>query len=159
MNPARFRSAVDSEGRTIWIADAHRGDGKHFVARADEKLTALILSRISALFHSCYLLLHSAAKHHGIGNLMKRFFGSTHTADDDCAETRYATENALSNPMPSISLSRVSNEGRRIRPVLISTRLFVTANSEVRCSKNCSRHRMRARYLWATRHLLLHCFG
>jgi hypothetical protein len=35
-------SAVDSEGRTIWIADAHRGDGKRFVARADEKLTAFI---------------------------------------------------------------------------------------------------------------------
>ena len=64
-------SAIDSKGRTIWIADAH-GYGKRFVARADEKLTALILSRISALFHSCYLLVHSAAKHHGIGNLMKR---------------------------------------------------------------------------------------
>ena len=35
-------SAVDSEGRTIWIVDAHRGDGKRFVARADEKLTALL---------------------------------------------------------------------------------------------------------------------
>jgi hypothetical protein len=33
-------SAIDSEGRTIWIADAHRGDGKRFVVRADEKLTA-----------------------------------------------------------------------------------------------------------------------
>jgi hypothetical protein len=33
-------SAVDSQGRTIWIADAHRGDGKRFVVRADEKLTA-----------------------------------------------------------------------------------------------------------------------
>ena len=35
-------SAVDCEGRTIWIADAHRGDGKRFVVRADEKLTAFI---------------------------------------------------------------------------------------------------------------------
>jgi hypothetical protein len=35
-------SAVDSEGRTIWIADAHRGDGKRFVVRADEKLTAFL---------------------------------------------------------------------------------------------------------------------
>ena len=35
-------SAVDSEGRTIWIADAHRDDGKRFVVRADEKLTAFI---------------------------------------------------------------------------------------------------------------------
>jgi hypothetical protein len=30
-------SAVDSRGRTIFVADAHRGDGKRFVARADEK--------------------------------------------------------------------------------------------------------------------------
>jgi len=26
----------------MWIADAHRGDGKRFVERADEKLTAFI---------------------------------------------------------------------------------------------------------------------
>jgi hypothetical protein len=37
-----YVSAVDSEGRTIWIADAHRGDGKRFVVRADEKLTAFL---------------------------------------------------------------------------------------------------------------------
>jgi hypothetical protein len=35
-------SAVDSEGRTIWIADAHRDDGKRFVVRTDEKLTAFV---------------------------------------------------------------------------------------------------------------------
>ena len=35
-------SAIDSKGRTIWIADAHRGDGKRFVVRADEKLTAFV---------------------------------------------------------------------------------------------------------------------
>jgi hypothetical protein len=29
-------ATVDSEGRTIWIADAHRGDGKRLVVRADE---------------------------------------------------------------------------------------------------------------------------
>jgi hypothetical protein len=33
---------VDSQGRTIFIADAHRDDGKRFVARADEKLTAFV---------------------------------------------------------------------------------------------------------------------
>jgi hypothetical protein len=32
-------SAVDSSGRTIVAADAHRGDGKRFVVRADEKLS------------------------------------------------------------------------------------------------------------------------
>jgi hypothetical protein len=35
-------SAVDSDGRTIWIADAHRDDGKRFVVCADEKLTAFL---------------------------------------------------------------------------------------------------------------------
>ena len=35
-------SAIDSDGRTIWIADSHRGDGKRFVVRADEKLTAFV---------------------------------------------------------------------------------------------------------------------
>ena len=35
-------SAVDSSGRTIWIADAHRDDGKRFVVHADEKLTAFV---------------------------------------------------------------------------------------------------------------------
>ena len=29
-------------GRTIWIADAHRDDGKRFIVRADEKLTAFV---------------------------------------------------------------------------------------------------------------------
>jgi hypothetical protein len=34
--------AVDCDGRTIWIADAHRSDGKRFVVHADEKLTTFI---------------------------------------------------------------------------------------------------------------------
>jgi hypothetical protein len=35
-------SALDLEGRTIWIVDAHRDDGKRFVVRANEKLTAFL---------------------------------------------------------------------------------------------------------------------
>jgi len=35
-------SAIESSGRTIWIADAHRDDGKRFIVRADEKLTAFL---------------------------------------------------------------------------------------------------------------------
>jgi len=35
-------SAIDSNLRTIWIADAHRDDGKRFIVRADEKLTACV---------------------------------------------------------------------------------------------------------------------
>jgi hypothetical protein len=39
-----YVSAIDSNGRTIWIADAHRGYGKRFVVRADEKLTTCALT-------------------------------------------------------------------------------------------------------------------
>jgi len=35
-------SAVDSEGRTLSIVNAHRDNGKRFVVRADEKLTAFV---------------------------------------------------------------------------------------------------------------------
>ena len=37
-----YVSAVHSQGRRIWIADAHRDDGKRYVVRADEKLTAFL---------------------------------------------------------------------------------------------------------------------
>jgi hypothetical protein len=47
-----YVSAVDSHGRTIWIADAHRDDGKRFVVRADEKLTAF-LELESAIYAFC----------------------------------------------------------------------------------------------------------
>ena len=40
--PLASPQAFDSNGRTIWIADAHRGDGKRFVVRAAKKLTAFL---------------------------------------------------------------------------------------------------------------------
>jgi len=46
-----YVSAVDSNRRTIWIADAHRGDGKHFVVRSDEKLTAFV--ELEAVIQAC----------------------------------------------------------------------------------------------------------
>ncbi len=39
--PATAARSIDSNGRTIWIADAHR-DGKRFVVHADELLTAFL---------------------------------------------------------------------------------------------------------------------
>ena len=33
---------VNCAGRTIFVADAHRDDGKRFVVRADEKVTAFL---------------------------------------------------------------------------------------------------------------------
>src|SRR5215467_6999673 len=35
-------ATVDSPGQTICIVEAHRGDGKRFVVRADEKFTAFL---------------------------------------------------------------------------------------------------------------------
>jgi hypothetical protein len=37
-------SAIDSTGRTIWIADAHRGDGKRFVAVASANRSTTCLN-------------------------------------------------------------------------------------------------------------------
>ena len=42
-------STVDSRGQTIFVADAHRGDGQRFVVRADEKLTALAANWLAKL--------------------------------------------------------------------------------------------------------------
>ena len=37
-----YVSATARKGRTIWIADAQRDDGKRFIVHADEKLTAFL---------------------------------------------------------------------------------------------------------------------
>jgi hypothetical protein len=36
-----YVSALDNEGRTIWILNAHR-EGTRFIVRADEKLAAFV---------------------------------------------------------------------------------------------------------------------
>jgi len=41
--------------RTIWIVDAHRGDGKRFVVHADEKLNAFIELERQVLTVTFYL--------------------------------------------------------------------------------------------------------
>jgi hypothetical protein len=38
-------SALDCEGRTIWIADAHRGDGNRFIVRTDERADSVYGTR------------------------------------------------------------------------------------------------------------------
>ena len=42
---------ADNQGRTIWIADAHRDDGKRFIVHADEKLSAFVETRIGDSIH------------------------------------------------------------------------------------------------------------
>jgi hypothetical protein len=56
-------SAVDSDGRTIFVADAHRNDGKRFVVRADEKLTAF-LQLESVIRHCSTRAFQSRCQHH-----------------------------------------------------------------------------------------------
>ena len=58
-------SAVDSEGGTIWITDAHRSDGKRFVVRADEKLTAFLELQRGICIH---LLSEQCLLRDGSGN-------------------------------------------------------------------------------------------
>jgi len=48
-------SALDDDGRTVWIVDAHRGDGKRFIVRADEKLSAFIELERQVLTVTFYL--------------------------------------------------------------------------------------------------------
>jgi hypothetical protein len=45
-----YVSALDRQGGTVWIADAHR-DGKRFIVRADELLTAFLELERSVCIH------------------------------------------------------------------------------------------------------------
>ena len=47
----REREQCERDGRTIWIVDAHR-DGKRFIVRADEKLTAFV--KLETAIQACY---------------------------------------------------------------------------------------------------------
>ena len=44
-------ATADSNGRTFFIADAHRDDGKRFVVHAEEKLTAFL--ELEAAIRDC----------------------------------------------------------------------------------------------------------
>ena len=48
-------AAIDSQGRTIWIVEAHRDDGRRFVVRSDEKLSAFVELERQVLTVTFYL--------------------------------------------------------------------------------------------------------
>jgi hypothetical protein len=48
-----YVSAIDSKGRTIWILDAHRDDGRRFVVHADEKLNAFVELELASAVGAC----------------------------------------------------------------------------------------------------------
>jgi hypothetical protein len=53
-------ATVDREGRTIFVADAHRG-GKRFVGRADEKLTAFL--ELEPAIRTCWQYALTGRRH------------------------------------------------------------------------------------------------
>jgi hypothetical protein len=48
-------SVIDSNGRTMWIADAHRDNGRRFIVHADEKLSAFVELERQVLTVTFYL--------------------------------------------------------------------------------------------------------
>jgi hypothetical protein len=48
-------SAIDSQGRTIWVVDAQCGDGWRFIVHADEKLSAFVELERQVLTVTFYL--------------------------------------------------------------------------------------------------------
>src|SRR5438105_2037773 len=59
-------SAVDSRGRRIFVADAHRDDGKRFVVRVDEKLTAFVELESAIRGRGGAFTLNSGFSPHGL---------------------------------------------------------------------------------------------
>jgi hypothetical protein len=47
--------ARDGQNRTIFVADAHRDDGKRFIVHADEKLSAFVELERQVLTVTFYL--------------------------------------------------------------------------------------------------------
>jgi hypothetical protein len=76
-------SGVDSSGRTIWIADAHRDDGKRFVVRADEKLTAFL--GLESATHDSYRVVLTKQARFSQTRHIGGFYGETKhgTKEDD----------------------------------------------------------------------------
>ncbi len=69
-------STVDREGRTVFTADAHRNDGKRFVAHADEKLTAFVELESA-------LLAATPRSYPGAVNLAGDFWGASRIEIDE----------------------------------------------------------------------------
>jgi hypothetical protein len=61
-----YVSAMDSNGRTIWSADAHRDDGRRFIVHADEKLSAFVELERQVLTVTFYLASIHAGRAGGL---------------------------------------------------------------------------------------------
>jgi hypothetical protein len=50
-----YQTTSDLQGRTIFVVDAHRDDGRRFIVHADEKLSAFVELEREALTVTFYL--------------------------------------------------------------------------------------------------------
>jgi hypothetical protein len=82
-------SAVDSEERTIWVVDAHRGDGKRFIVYADNKPSAFIELERQVLTVTFYLeSVHTATPQLSSFHCSaQRLSGSGRRMNPQCNET------------------------------------------------------------------------
>ena len=74
------------EGRTTWIAEAHRDDGKPFVARADELLTAFLELESAVRGRDCRVSGEALHENHAIPDLTRQSVLYTNMLD-----SRYPT--------------------------------------------------------------------
>jgi hypothetical protein len=80
-----YVSAVDSQGRTIWIADAHRDDGKRFVVRADEMLAAFVKLEAASVLGAIVL---DKRRDFFITRRLGDFYGGERRSEPACGRRR-----------------------------------------------------------------------
>ena len=66
-SPSKSSASAWRNGRTIWIADAHRDDGNRFILRADEKLTAFLELESAVRGSHSFPHLFTGKKHSSLG--------------------------------------------------------------------------------------------
>jgi hypothetical protein len=99
-----YVSTLDSEGRTIWIADAHRDDGKRFVVRPDELLTAFL--ELESAIRLCGELSCQAG---GIFSKLDRRYTDSNQAEDFFPARFFASSEPL-NPRNSTQREKRKEE-------------------------------------------------
>jgi len=108
-----YVSAVDSQGRTIWITGAHRGDGKRFVVRADEKLTPFVeLESAIRTAETCENPALRGVRVSGNNGKQAYLFSAT-ASPMILAATGQATVNPKKGPKSCIAASPVTYRFRR----------------------------------------------
>ncbi len=114
-------SAVDSEGRTIWIADAHRGDGKRYVVRPDRIVDRVSGTRIWGA--QAADLSFSVACRKFIERSLRCCLGMHVKSSASCDDNRLAAS-LCSREFQSTRASGVGRRCASISPFVVSVRFY-----------------------------------